>query len=165
MDNLVTARLVLHPLSAAEAERVAVGEPGSGDLWADGYPDDGDRTGAIRLLGLWAEHGDPRPFGAYEIRLKEDGRAIGGVGFHGPPDDRGAVTVGYGLVPSEHGKGYASEALRALLELARGLGIACVEGDADLDNIASQRVMNAVGMRRVGEDERLTYYRIDWPVD
>lgn len=60
------------------------------------------------------------------------------------------------------GKGYASEALRALLELARAAGVASVKGDADLDNVASQHVMAAAGMRFIGEDDRLRYFRIDW---
>lgn len=86
---------------------------------------------------------------------------IGGLGFHGPPDATGTVTIGYGLVPSARGTGYASEALRALLRLARDQGVRRVHGDADLDNIASRRVMEAVGMRLAEEDEKLAYYRID----
>ncbi|MFJ5227316.1 GNAT family N-acetyltransferase [Streptomyces sp. NPDC088400] len=165
MEDLVTARLVLHPLSAPEAERVAAGEPGDGDLWAPGYPTDGDLVGARRYLTTCSITGDPRPFGAYEIRRREDGYAIGGLGFHGAPDEDLRVTVGYGLIPSAHGQGYASEALRELLRFARARGITCVRGDTGHDNTASQRVMTAVGMRLVGEDEQLKYYRIDWDDD
>ncbi|MFF7199496.1 GNAT family N-acetyltransferase [Streptomyces sp. NPDC008141] len=163
MDDLVTARLVLHPMSPGDAERVLAGEPDSGDRWAPGYPTDGDVAGARRFLDACASTGDPQPFGAYEIRLREDGRAIGGTGFHGPADHSGSVTIGYGLIPSVQGKGYASEALRALLAFARARGITCVQGDTDRDNIASQRVMAAAGMEHFAEDERLTYYKITWP--
>lgn len=162
MEALVTSRLVLHPLTPAEAEYVVEGRPGPDALWAPDYPNDGDRAGARHFLEHCADTGDPRPFGAYEIRLREDGHAIGGVGFHGVPDDRGQVTIGYGLIPAMRGKGYASEALRALLELARAAGVASVKGDADLDNAASQHVMAAADMRLVGEDDLLRHYRIDW---
>ncbi|MFD7896860.1 GNAT family N-acetyltransferase [Streptomyces sp. NPDC059568] len=162
MDDLVTERLVLHPLSVVEAERVAAGEPEDGDRWAPGYPTDGDMVGARRYLTTCAITGDPQPFGAYEIRLREDGRAIGGLGFHGAPDEDLGVTIGYGLIPSAHGKGYASEAVRALLRFARARGITSVQGDTDHDNTASQRVMAAVGMRLVSQDERLKYYRIEF---
>lgn len=104
----------------------------------------------------------PRPFGTYEIRRSEDGRTIGGLDFHGTPDENGSVTIGYGLIPSAQGKGYASEALRALLAFARAHGVTSVEGDTDHDNTASQHVMAAVGMRLVAEDERLKYYKITW---
>ena len=162
MEALVTTRLVLHPLTPAEAAYVAEGSPGPDALWAPDYPNDGDRAGARHFLEHCADTGNPQPFGAYEIRLREDGHAIGGVGFHGVPDDQGQVTIGYGLIPAMRGKGYASEALRALLEIARAAGVASVRGDADLDNTASQHVMAAAGMRFVGEDDLLRHYRIDW---
>ncbi|GAA1366294.1 GNAT family N-acetyltransferase [Streptomyces beijiangensis] len=163
MDDLVTERLVLHPMSIAEAERVVLAEPADGDLWAPGYPAPGDVEGAAHFLEHCASTGDPQPFGNYEIRRRSDGLVIGGLGFNRPPDEDGTVPIGYALIPDVRGKGYASEALRGLLQLARDLGIRSVIGDADLDNIASQRVMAAVGMERTGEDERVVYFRVDWP--
>lgn len=157
MNDLVTERLVLHPMTVAEAERVAAGAPGDGDRWAPGYPTQWDMSGAARFLS-----GDPRLFDSYEIRRREDGLAIGGLGFHGPPEN-GVVTIGYDLIPSVRGKGYASEALRELLRYARACGITRVEGDTDQDNVASQHVMASVGMRLYAEDERLKYYEISWP--
>ncbi|MER5686982.1 GNAT family N-acetyltransferase [Streptomyces sp. NPDC002205] len=159
----MTTRLVLHPLTPAEAECVVEGSPGPDALWAPDYPNDGDRAGARHFLEHCTDTGNPHPFGAYEIRLREDGHAIGGVGFHGVPDDRGQVTIGYGLIPAMRGKGYASEALRALLEFARAAGVASVKGDADVDNTASHHVMAAAGMHFVREDDLLRHYRIDWP--
>jgi RimJ/RimL family protein N-acetyltransferase len=161
-DDLVTARLVLHSLSTAEAERVRDGGRGGDVRWADGYPMDGDVSAMTRFLATCASSGHPRPFGTYEIRLRADGLAIGGVGFHGPPDEDGGVTIGYGLVPSARGKGYASEALCALLAFARGQGVSSVAGDADIGNTASQRVMAAAGMRRVATTAQLAFYRVSW---
>jgi RimJ/RimL family protein N-acetyltransferase len=162
VDDLVTTRLVLHPMSVMEAERVVAGKPNADDRWAFGYPAAGDVKGARDYLNHCANTGDPHPFGNYEIRRREDGQAIGGVGFHRPPDENGSVTIGYALIPSVRGKGYASEALRALLQFARAHGVARVKGDADHDNIASQHVMAAAGMRLVGEDERVKYYETPW---
>ncbi|MFF2198292.1 GNAT family N-acetyltransferase [Streptomyces sp. NPDC058157] len=162
MGDLATERLVLHPMTVGEAEAVVAGAPGDGARWAPGYPDDGDVLAAGRFLDTCAATGDPHPFGNYEIRLREDGRAVGGVGFHGPPDETGGVTVGYGLVSSARGRGYASEALRELLRLARARGAARVRGDADLDNLASHHVMTAAGMRPVGHDTRVRYFEIAW---
>ncbi|MFD3442789.1 GNAT family N-acetyltransferase [Streptomyces sp. NPDC058685] len=163
MDDLVTARLVLHPMSPGDAVRLLAGEPDGSTRWAPGYPTDGDMAGARRFLDVCASTGDPQPFGAYEIRLRENREAIGGAGFHGPADHSGSVTIGYGLIPSAQGKGYASEALRALLAFARARGITCVRGDTDRDNIASQRVLTAAGMEQFAEDELLKYYKVTWP--
>ncbi|MEV0489814.1 GNAT family N-acetyltransferase [Streptomyces atratus] len=162
MRDLVTPRLVLHPLSPAEAENVVARRPGPGGLWAPEYPTDGDANGARHFLEHCADTGNPQPFGPYEIRLRQNGHAVGGVGFHGAPNAEGQVTIGYGLTSAVRGKGYASEALRALLEFARDEGIAAVNGDADLDNTASHHVMVAAGMHFVREDDRVKHFRIDW---
>ncbi|WP_405719655.1 GNAT family N-acetyltransferase [Streptomyces sp. NBC_00046] len=162
MTDLETPRLLLRPMNASDALRVISGTPDDGARWAPGYPSPGEMAAAERFLDTCATTGDPSPFGSYEIRRRTDGLVIGGMGFHGAPDENREVTIGYGLVPSARGMGYASEALRALLLFARDQGVSCVHGDSDLENTASQHVMEAVGMRLVKQDERLKYYRIDW---
>jgi RimJ/RimL family protein N-acetyltransferase len=149
-------------MTISEAGRVLTGEPDDAARWAPGYPTEGDVFAARRLLDTCAKTGDPQPFGNYEIRRREDGYAIGGIGFHGAPDGNGRVTIGYGLSPSVRGNGYASEALRALLTLARARGVTRVDGDTTHDNLASQHVMTAAGLRLTAEDEQLKYYTIDW---
>ncbi|MCX4778879.1 GNAT family N-acetyltransferase [Streptomyces sp. NBC_01264] len=165
MEPLRTRRLVLLPLDADRARRLAAGPsgpPGPSDRWAEGYPEAGDRAGAERYLRVLADTGDPAPYGAFEIQRRSDGLMIGGAGFHGPADGAGRVTVGYGLVPAVRGQGYAAEALRALLEHARAQGAVTVSGDTDRANTASQHVMAAAGMHPVGEDARLLYYAVSW---
>jgi RimJ/RimL family protein N-acetyltransferase len=158
MDDLLTARLVLHPMTIAEAEQVVSGQPGTGDRWAPGYPTPGEIRGAGGFLSVCASAGDPQPFGGYQIRLRDDGQAIGGVGFRGVPDENGTVEVGYGLIPAMRGQGYAAEALRGLLLFAHARGVACVTGNTTHDNTASQQVMTAVGMQLVWEDDTLRRY-------
>lgn len=82
--------------------------------------------------------------------------------FHGPDDENGSVTIGYGVIPSARGRGCGSEALRGLLLFARARGGTCVKGDAHHGNTASQHVMTAAGMRPAGEDERVRYFEIAW---
>ncbi len=158
----MTERLVLHPMSVDEAEQITAGRPDAEARWEPGFPTEGDVSVAKRFLEHCAATGDPQPFGPYVIRRRSDHRAIGGTGFHRPPDEHGSVTIGYGLVPSARNKGYASEALRALLSLARAEGVVSVRGDADHDNTASQHVMTAAGMRPVGEDDRVRYFAVSW---
>ncbi|MGK5642238.1 GNAT family N-acetyltransferase [Streptomyces sp. URMC 126] len=165
MDDLVTARLILHSLTVPEAENIAAERPERLPHWVPGYPEEDDVRASLRFLEAVAEYGPGRHPGAYEIRSREDGRVVGGLDFHGPADEDGAVVVGYGLLPAERGKGYASEALRAALAAARARGIRRVKGDADHDNVPSHRVMTAAGMRKVGEDEKVTYYETAWEGD
>lgn len=163
VDDLLTERLVLHPLSPAEAGRVSSGAAVRQAHWAPEYPGPGDAAGARLYLENRAASGDPSPFGTYEIRRRADGLAVGSLGFHGAPDETAAVSIGYGLVPSARGNGYAAEALRALLAMARARGVAVVRGDADLDNTASHRVMTAVGMRHVSTDDGQLHFESVWP--
>ncbi|MEU0934656.1 GNAT family N-acetyltransferase [Embleya sp. NPDC005971] len=161
--DLETTRLVLHPLTVPEVERLVAGTPVDDACWAAGYPSPGDVAGGRRFLDTCANDGDPGAFGNYEIRRRTDGRAIGGLGFHGAPDASGAVTIGYGLAPEARGHGYATEALRELLRFAREAGVTCVRGDTARDNVASQYVMTAVGMQLTKEDPDLKHYAISWP--
>jgi len=45
-------------------------------------------------------------------------RAIGSIGFHGPPDDRGRLELGCRIHPAHRGRGYGVEAATALIDWA-----------------------------------------------
>jgi RimJ/RimL family protein N-acetyltransferase len=94
-------------------------------------------------------------FGLYQIR--HDGLAIGGIGFSGPPDD-GVVELGFGLIESARGNGFAAEALEALIEAALAFGAESVMADTTLDNLASQKTMLRAGMTEVSRDSELISY-------
>jgi predicted acetyltransferase len=53
--------------------------------------------------------------------------------------------VGYSVVPWKRQRGYATEALRAILPLARDVGLPFVELTTDVTNVPSQRVILANG--------------------
>ncbi|GAA2151670.1 hypothetical protein GCM10009760_47320 [Kitasatospora kazusensis] len=159
-QDLLTDRLVLHPFTVAEARQVEAAERGPEHNWAPDYPAEGERTGARMFANAAEAYGDPHPFGGYEIRRASDGLAIGGIGFHGGPDEDGAVEIGYGLAESARRQGYAVEAVRRMIELAREQGVAKFLGNTDLDNIPSQRVMLSAGLSFVREDEQLKYYEL-----
>ncbi|MFE6227726.1 GNAT family N-acetyltransferase [Streptomyces sp. NPDC057854] len=152
IENVATARLLLCPLTVAEGERVVARAPLPGERWAGGYPGVGDLASVGAFLRRCAEDGDPGVYRTYQVRLR-DGLVVGGIGFHGPPGADGGVTVGYGIVPGERGKGYASEALAAVIGIARDAGAAVLRGDADPANVPSHRVMERAGMRRAGEGD------------
>ena len=92
---------------------------------------------------------------------RADDQVIGDVGFMGPPDATGAVSVGCAITEDARGQGYATEALAAVLEWARGQsGLTCVLADTTRSNLASQRLLERVGLHRVGEDGELIYYML-----
>ena len=159
MTDLQTPRLALHAIDTAEGERIVARRPAAEDAWAEDFPFDGDVIGVTAFLRATAAHGEQRPFGCYRITRTADGKAIGGIGFKGQPNN-GCVEVGSGLAPSARGNGYAAEALAALLDLAAEHGISRVVADTDKDNIASQRTLQRAGFQQVGSNGDLYLYEI-----
>ena len=76
--------------------------------------------------------------------------AIGGMGFHGAPDEAGMVEIGYNIIPAYEGQGYATEmALRVIDWAFHTPGIQVITAECLDDNIGSIRVLEKVGMRRL----------------
>ncbi|MGI8844603.1 MAG: GNAT family N-acetyltransferase [Thermoleophilaceae bacterium] len=147
----------LHAIDELEARRIHDRAPRSGDAWAADYPFQGDLAAVSSFLRATEQNGEQRPFGYYQIRRQSDGLAIGGVGFKGPPDG-GVVEIGYGLVPSARGQGYATEALGTLVQIAAGLGVTTIRADTNLDNVASQRTLEDAGFYQVEALSELCHY-------
>jgi RimJ/RimL family protein N-acetyltransferase len=155
--NPATGRLRLHPVDVDTAERIRDRTPNGNDRWAADYPFDGDLAAIGGFLRASTAHGDQRPFGYYQIITKTDDTVVGGIGFIGPPDD-GVVEIGYGLAASARGHGYATEAVRLLLEVAAAHGVRQVIANTTHDNLASQRTLLNSGLTQVDVDADLVHY-------
>jgi RimJ/RimL family protein N-acetyltransferase len=156
-----TDRLCLHLLEVEEARRLLRGRADPARPWVHDYPIQGTLIAVEAFVR--AVDGGTRPgrYGVYQLVRSADSRVIGDIGFHGPPDQEGAVTVGYGLAASARGHGYATEALRALAAWALAQPeVVRVEADTTHANLPSQRVMERAGMRLVDHNDQLRFYRL-----
>jgi ribosomal-protein-alanine N-acetyltransferase len=152
-----TARLDLAPVEPSDARAVLSGE--RQQEWAIDYPAEGD----IVIAGVVAQDSAARAdaYVPYKITLRASGQVIGGCGFLGPPDATGSVEIGYGLVPSQRGKGIATEAVNGLLSTAwTDPLIKLVVAFTDRDNEPSQDVLRRVGFRHVHSDNRQLRWEI-----
>jgi ribosomal-protein-alanine N-acetyltransferase len=150
---LRTSRLRLRLLSLDEMRALLDGREDPERPFAPGYPLDG----TLVSVAMSVAHEDGGTtlgsFGQYQVISEESGHVIGYIGFHAPPDHRGDVSVGFGIVPSARGHGYATEALRAILDWALAQpAVRTVHADTDYVNIASQSVLSAAGMRMVADE-------------
>jgi RimJ/RimL family protein N-acetyltransferase len=160
-NRIETERLCLRQLEADEARELLRGRAHPERPWASGYPIQGTLIAVEAFVRALDNGARPGPYGVYQLVRTDDGTVVGDIGFHGPPGAEGAVTVGYGLAAGARGHGYATEALRALLAWALSQPeVKRVEADTTHANLPSQRVMERAGMRLVGHDEQLRYYRI-----
>jgi RimJ/RimL family protein N-acetyltransferase len=159
--ELTTARLSL-PLLDAEHVAALVGGrrlPG----WAEDFPAEGDVDAATMLARDGMPHGPDAVFGPRLVVERETGEAVGSAGFFGPPRD-GVVELGYGIVPSRQRRGYAGEAVRALLDLAAAQpSVTGVIAHAEADNIASIRVLEKSGLTYQGREGSLVRYAVPLP--
>jgi RimJ/RimL family protein N-acetyltransferase len=160
-NRIGSERLCLRQLEPGEARALLQGQADPERPWMAGYPTQGTLIAVEAFVRAIDNGADPGAFGVYQLVRSGDGMVIGDIGFHGPPNQAGAVTVGYGLAPGARGNGYATEALRALVAWALAQpGVASVEADTTHANLPSQRVMERAGMRLVDRNEQLRFYRV-----
>lgn len=73
---------------------------------------------------------------------------VGACGLGRRPS--GSVEMGYWIARSFWGRGYATEACEALVEIARALSLTSLEGSHFIDNPASAQVLEKLGFQALG---------------
>jgi RimJ/RimL family protein N-acetyltransferase len=137
--------VVLRRISAAAAEALRAGQTPPEVRVAPDYPTEFS-------AGVGQHAGDGGALGPFFLHRSEDDVVVGeiGGGFVAP----GVVEIGYAVVASAWGRGYATEAVRALVEQARAVpAIERMIGHTPLDRPASGRVLEKAGFVRVGEED------------
>jgi RimJ/RimL family protein N-acetyltransferase len=81
-------------------------------------------------------------------RTESAPRLVGSCGMGRRPS--GAVEMGYWIARSHWGRGFATEACRGLIDIARALGLSSLEGSHFIDNPASARVLDKLGFESLG---------------
>jgi RimJ/RimL family protein N-acetyltransferase len=88
------------------------------------------------------------------VLTDEDGarRVIGTIGFHGPPDERGRLEIGYSVQEAYRRRGFAREAVRAMFDWAASEhGIRRFIASVSPTNEASLALVRSFGFRQTGE--------------
>jgi RimJ/RimL family protein N-acetyltransferase len=149
--ELTTARLLLRPLTMADAPRLAeLGDDFEVAKMLTACPHPFTLADAEALVRLgWVS--DPADEVMFAIELPGEG-PIGTIGFD--PDGVLAHDVGYWIGRPYWGRGYASEALAVSLRwVADAWGRRCVTARHFIDNPASAAVLNRAGFLYTGRTE------------
>lgn len=163
---IATERLVLRRFRSSDAETLAAyrSDPDVARYQSWTPPVTLDQARAI-VASLAA--GDPTQPGwfQYAIERTEDKRHIGDVGvdLH---DNRMRAEIGFTLATAYQGRGYAGEAVRAVLDhLFRVRGLHKVTAETDARNAASARLLERVGFTREGVLRSHTWIKNEWTDD
>jgi [ribosomal protein S5]-alanine N-acetyltransferase len=156
---LMTSQVMLRRFPPSAAAAIVEGR--RLDSWAADYPAEGDVVIAGLLHDAVADDAGGDTFlshwGHWQVVERSSGLVIGGIGFLAPPA-RGTVEIGYGIVPSHQGRGYATDAVRAVVRWASAQSsVTEIVAGTDGDNLASQRVLEKVGFRRVEREGDISF--------
>jgi [ribosomal protein S5]-alanine N-acetyltransferase len=157
--SIQTERLRLVPVSAELARlelRDRAAAAALGAVLPPGWPPEFYDDGAMRFtlerleeapsaVGWWAWY-----FIGRRIEAGRDA-LIGIGGFKGPPNGDGLVEVGYSVVERYQRRGYATEAISALISWARETpSVKRIAGETLPELIPSIRVLEKLGFTNVG---------------
>lgn len=114
-----------------------------------------------RLVAAQAEQ--PRRTWQLAITSQAGACLIGNCGIRVNDPERREANVGYELDPRHWGRGYATEAARAILSFGfDALGLHRVWAECVADNAASARVLEKLGMRREAHFREHQWYKGRW---
>jgi len=145
-----TERLILRPSWPEDAASLAkaIGHPDiSRNLLR--LPERYDEAAAVDWI---KRPRDPRlpEFLAF-LRTRGAPRLVGGAGI--ARAENGRLELGYWIERSHWGLGFATEATRAVMRIARATGLIGVASGHFLDNPSSARVLRKIGFRPTGTVE------------
>ncbi|MFC0628291.1 GNAT family N-acetyltransferase [Kribbella deserti] len=159
-----TGRLVVRRFRAEDAEAFSAyrsdPEVARYQSWQAPYPIDQARA----TVEAFTE-GDPVKPGWFQYAIDLDGKLIGDIGvfLH---DNLMQADLGFTLAPAYQGKGYAAEAVGALLDhLFDGQGLHRVSAECDVRNGASARLLKRLGFRQEGLRPAYTWFKGEWTDD
>jgi RimJ/RimL family protein N-acetyltransferase len=165
MESILTARLRLRPIAAADAailHAIWTDPDVRRYLWDDIVipRDRAEEMVAAMLAG--AERNGRGMWLVYESAAAEP------VGFAGflPRQEAAQGALIYGLLPRAWGRGYATESAQAVVDYGFGsLALETIVASADVPNQASIRVLERLGMqfvkREVVHGVDLVFYQLD----
>jgi RimJ/RimL family protein N-acetyltransferase len=134
--------VVLKPISRGAAAALAAGRLPDVPV-APGYPTEFS-------AGVGQSAGAGRGLGPFFIHRVEDDVVVGELG--GAFVEHDTVEIGYAIVETAWGRGHATDAVRALVAMARrNAAIARVVAHTPLDRPGSGRVVEKAGFTPVGE--------------
>jgi RimJ/RimL family protein N-acetyltransferase len=128
--------------------------------WTGRTPE--DVQGFVQMF-IAQQHEDPRAKYQLAIDLKSASHIIGNCGIRMKSAGAHEADIGFELAPQHWGRGYATEAARAMIGFGfTELGLHRIWSWCIADNVASARVLEKLGMRPEGRLRENEYFKGRW---
>jgi RimJ/RimL family protein N-acetyltransferase len=136
--------IVLHEMTRQAADAILAGERPGDVRVADDYPTEFS-AGVAHCVGAEGQ------FGPFFLRRSEDDLVVGEIGG-AFVDEVGTIEIGYAVVESQSGRGYATAAVEALVTKAREApDVRRIVAHTPLERPESGRVLQKAGFAMVRE--------------
>jgi RimJ/RimL family protein N-acetyltransferase len=146
-ERIETARLVLRRPHAADAAAIFARYASDPEVTRFvGWPRHASRRDTEAFLRFSAREWARWPAGPYLILSRSAGELLGSTGLAFERADE--ATTGYVLARDVWGRGFATEALHAMVDLAAGLGVVWLRALCHPAHRASSHVLEKCGFRR-----------------
>ena len=152
---ICTKRLTLRPYAPRDTEQLVALLTHPAVTKTFMVPDFAAREQAVALAGRLIAMSRPEDTAHLEYAICLDDRLIGFVNDCGIEEDE--IEIGYVVHPDEQGHGYATEAVRAVLQELRDMGFRRVRAGYFEGNDASRRMMEKCGMQPIDETDEEEY--------
>lgn len=165
LENIKTERLVLIPvtldITRSLMHRKTIELENLGIVTDGTWPTD-DTMDILPIINKSLEKDKiPSGFEFWMIIKKDNFKVIGDIGFHGKPDEKGEVEIGFGLIADERAKGYGYEALRAIMDWTLSQeSVKVIKADCLVENKPSAAILEKAGMKEINRDKCLIYWEL-----
>jgi RimJ/RimL family protein N-acetyltransferase len=168
VENIQTERLALVPFTLPVAQALLAFNKGIlariGLQPTRFWPDQESMDTLPRIIKRLEQLPEPTGFESWMIVLKHNATVIGDAGFKGAPNQEGAVDIGYSIIEQEQHKGYGLETAKALVDWAfRQPQVKAVTASCQVENTASIRLLEKLGMQEIVRDDEMIYWRLPKP--
>lgn len=161
---LVTARLILRRFDLADsAQLLAIRSDPEVARYQSWTTTDAAGIKALIESVQTSEPGTPGEWFQFAVTRRDDGSLVGDCGLHVLAEDARLAELGYTFGRSFQGHGYATEAVRAVLDYAFDtIRLHRIAAITDVRNRGSIRLLERLGFRREGHTLQAFWNRGAW---
>ena len=165
IDKLLTERLILIPFTLQICRNILnndftdLGKIGLNK--GKGWPDEDVMETLPRIINNLSRVESPTGFESWMIIKNDSLEIIGDAGFKGFNDQEKNADIGYGIIKEERRKGYAEEAVIALLKWAFAKeNVKEITAGCLLDNVSSIHLLKKLNFKETSRDHEFLYWSL-----